>query len=62
MFLKVSQLCTPKTNCIVENRVCQKTYSQEENNMYEFLVGAVTVLAIEMLTIILISIFGGKKK
>jgi hypothetical protein len=30
--------------------------------MYEFLVGAVTVLAIEMLTIILISIFGGKKK
>lgn len=30
--------------------------------MYEFLVGAVTVLGIEMLTIILIAIFGGKKK
>ncbi len=30
--------------------------------MYEFLIGAVTVLGIEMITIILISIFGGKKK
>lgn len=30
--------------------------------MYDFLVGAVSVLGIEMLTIIFIAIFGGKRR